>query len=199
MVRFRCMLMLIASLSSIKHIFGVSLSPSDFMICGGIATALTDAILYPIDTVKVIQQSSRVPVKALQAFNQVVKASGPSGLYRGVEGYASIDGFGASIFFTVYERIKHEINARISSPLNPYISASLAFITSSTFMVPAELIKVKMQSGLFPSLSACIRHLWTHENAGIFGLYNGYQATLLRDIPYFALQLGCYGIILLQN
>lgn len=31
------------------------------------------------------------------------------------------------------------------------------------------------------------------ERGGLRGLYTGYAATMIRDLPYFALQLGFYG------
>jgi hypothetical protein len=169
------------------------LSSFDFAACGGIATAVTDIILYPIDTIKVKQQSSRTPLRISQAFSEILKTNGIGGLFKGMVGYAGIDGIGAAIFFTAYETAKTQISMRISSPLTPYLSASTAFLFSSSFMVPAELIKVKMQSQIFPSLQACITTLWKTDGKGIRGLYKGYGATLLRDIPYFALQLGCFG------
>lgn len=180
------LLLYVCSMSSI------SLNSFDYMACGGLATAITDALLYPIDTIKVKQQSSRIPIQAFQACNDIVSSYGIKGFYRGVIGYSFIDGIGASIFFTVYENIKDKINSCNVNPFSPYFSAASAFLVSSSFMVPAELIKVKMQSKPFKNIETCINHLWKSDNRGIRGLYKGYGATVLRDLPYFCLQLGCY-------
>lgn len=174
-------------------IISAELNTMDYMSCGGLSTAITDVLLYPIDTIKVRQQSSRIRLTLSQVFKDIMKTNGPIGLYKGVVSYAGIDGCGAAIFFTVYEGVKNQFTKTFNSPLIPYVSASAAFVVSSTFMVPAELIKVKMQSQSFPSVASCIKTLWKQDGLGIRGLYSGYSATLTRDLPYFALQLGCFG------
>lgn len=177
----------------VRHDVQATLSPGDFAACGGFATAFTDVILYPIDTVKVRQQSSRTPIRISQALSEILRKSGIGGLYKGALAYAGIDGIGAAIFFTSYETAKSKFLEMTSSPLVPYASASVAFALSSSFMVPAELIKVKMQSQSFPSIRACMSTLWKQDGMGIRAFYNGYIATVVRDMPYFALQLGCFG------
>lgn len=59
--------------------------------------------------------------------------------------------------------------------------------------VPAELIKARMQTQGFSNLGLCLRDAVARERGGFMGLYTGYAATMVRDLPYFALQLGFYG------
>lgn len=59
--------------------------------------------------------------------------------------------------------------------------------------VPAELIKARMQTQAFRSIGLCLKDAVAMERGGLRGLYTGYAATMVRDLPYFALQLGFYG------
>ena len=57
-------------------------------------------------------------------------------------------------------------------------------------LVPAELVKARMQTQSFETLGQCLKDAIGKERGGFFGLYTGYTATMIRDLPYFALQLG---------
>ena len=59
--------------------------------------------------------------------------------------------------------------------------------------MPAELVKARMQTQSFETLGQCLKDAIGRERGGFFGLYTGYTATMIRDLPYFALQLGFYG------
>jgi hypothetical protein len=50
-----------------------------------------------------------------------------------------------------------------------------------------------MQTQSFQTLGSCLRDAVSRDRGGIRGLYTGYSATMVRDLPYFALQLGFYG------
>lgn len=50
-----------------------------------------------------------------------------------------------------------------------------------------------MQTQGFSNLGQCLRDAVARERGGFMGLYTGYAATMVRDLPYFALQLGFYG------
>lgn len=169
------------------------LSTADYMLCGGLSTAVSDALVYPIDTLKIFQQSNRVPISTFQAMKQIRQSNGLKGFFRGLFGYSLFDGLGASIFFAVFENTKLSLSKKSQNPLNVYVSAACAYLVSSSFMVPAEKIKVTMQSRDLPTLKSCMKYI--SRESGIRGFYDGYSATMLRDLPYFALQLGCYGMI----
>ena len=83
------------------------LGTKDFMACGGLSTAITDLLLFPLDTIKVTQQSSKQAMSATKAFQQILKnGGGVTALYKGALCYATMDGVGAAMFFAVYERMK---------------------------------------------------------------------------------------------
>ena len=175
----------------------VGLSATDYMLCGGVSTALTDLLLFPVDTIKVTQQSSKELLKFNKALSQVIKAGGLPALYKGALGYAMVDGLGGALFFSVYEKVKRDLADRFhlsgyTLSMSLYGAAGAAFVASSVFVVPAELLKARMQTQSFRSLGHCIKDAVAKERGGMMGLYTGYTATLFRDIPYFAFQLGFY-------
>jgi hypothetical protein len=57
--------------------------------------------------------------------------------------------------------------------------------------VPGELLKQRLQMGQISSISQGIASLYKTQG-GILGLYQGYFAVCLRDIPYTMLELGLY-------
>lgn len=116
------------------------LGAKEFMICGGLSTAVTDLLLFPIDTIKVTQQSSKVFMSSSQALRQIFKnGGGLSSLYKGALGYAAMDGIGAAVFFAAYERAKRFAteSMHLSGPwlgASVYGSAAAAFGVSSILL-----------------------------------------------------------------
>ena len=74
-----------------------------------------------------------------------------------------------------------------------FLGAGIAFLASSLFLVPGELIKQHLQMGLYPDLGSAVQGIWSA--AGIEGLYVGYDATCYRDVPYTMLELGVYELM----
>ena len=50
-----------------------------------------------------------------------------------------------------------------------------------------------MQTQAYRTIVHCLKDAISKERGGLRGLYTGYAATMIRDLPYFALQLGFYG------
>ena len=63
-------------------------------------------------------------------------------------------------------------------------------LASSLTLVPGEVIKIRLQSGIFSSISGCMADILKKD--GIRGFYAGYGATLVRDVPFTMLELGIY-------
>ena len=140
----------------------VGLTAQDYMLCGGISTALTDLLLFPVDTIKVTQQSSKELLKFSSALSQVIKTGGLPSLYKGALGYGLMDGLGGALFFSVYEKVKRDLADRFhlsgyTLSMSLYGAAGAAFVASSVFVVPAELLKARMQTQGFRSLGHCIK------------------------------------------
>jgi hypothetical protein len=182
-----------------------SLKSKDFMLAGGIATACTDVLLFPLDTIKVTQQSSRTPLSFIDTYKGILNSKGPKGFFKGSFSYSITDGLGSALFFSMYEASKSIASKYLSGPqlgASSFLCSSIAYVGSSCALVPAEDIKTRMQTGGYNDIFHCIQDsvlkfdLKSHKYIfNPFGLYTGYAATLGRDLPYFALQLGFYGNI----
>jgi solute carrier family 25 S-adenosylmethionine transporter 26 len=62
------------------------------------------------------------------------------------------------------------------------IAAATAAAVSSVARVPADLVRHRVQAGMDPNLWAAARGAW-QRGGGPRGLYAGFTATLVRDIP----------------
>mgnify|MGYP003387405165 CR=1 FL=1 len=56
--------------------------------------------------------------------------------------------------------------------------------------VPTEVIKLRLQTGRYDRALVGIKSLFVEE--GIRGFYRGFGTTLLRDVPFSAIQFPLY-------
>jgi len=111
------------------------------------------------------------------------------------------------IYFTMYEQLKVKINrfrltrqakaGVVSSSSDPprwvsLTSGGLARLLAVTIVSPLELVRTKMQAQKMPlsQVRQCLGDLVAAQ--GVRGLWNGYTATLLRDVPFSALYWPLY-------
>jgi solute carrier family 25 S-adenosylmethionine transporter 26 len=161
---------------------------------GGIAGAVGTTLLYPIDSAKTLRQANP------EQFSSVWAALWSSRQwYRGVVP-AAIGAIPASaLYFGVYEAMKslllqvqvqrqpaHQPPTVASRLLLHASAAASGNILSSMIFVPKEFIKQQLQYGSSTSIQHCV------AQHGLRGLYRGYQATLLRNIPSAALRFVLY-------
>jgi len=91
----------------------------------------------------------------------------------------------------------------INSKLNPsemntwisLLSGGLARLGAVSIVSPLELVRTKMQSQkmAFYQVRSCINELV--KSRGILGLWSGYTATILRDVPFSAMYWPLYETI----
>ena len=114
---------------------------------------------------------------------QVVAKQGIAGLYSGVQAAFVGSIISSSIYFGTYELGKGIFTSIGNCPktLVPPLAAALGNITSSAILVPKEVVKQRMQAGMVGS--ALDVFLQTIRSEGIGGLYAGYSAALLRNLP----------------
>ncbi len=161
---------------------------------GGIAGAVGTTLLYPIDSAKTLRQANP------EQFSSVWVALWSSRQwYRGVVP-AAVGAIPASaLYFGAYEAMKSLLlqlqvqrqpanqPPTVSSRLLLHASAAASGnILSSMIFVPKEFIKQQLQYGSSTSIQHCL------AQHGLRGLYRGYQATLLRNIPSAALRFVLY-------
>jgi solute carrier family 25 S-adenosylmethionine transporter 26 len=104
----------------------------------------------------------------------------------------------AAVYFGSYSSIKKRL-LRVMPPelklLTYAISASIGNTAASVFRVPYEVIKQRMQMGLFDSAWLAIADCW--KNEGIKGLFGGGKlaSQIARDVPYAVATLVTYELL----
>eukprot|EP01018_Ginkgo_biloba_P033693 Gb_41599 [translate_table: standard] len=153
---------------------------------GGIAGAFTYVCLHPLDTVKTKLQTrgaSKLYSGAVDVVAKVLKSQGILGFYSGVSAVLVGSAISSAIYFGTCEFGKSLLS---KIPLYPSIAippaaGAMGNLVSSAVMVPKELITQRMQAGAAGrSWEVLLRTL---ETDGIRGLYAGYSATILRNLP----------------
>jgi Mitochondrial carrier protein len=166
-------------------------------------------LLYPIDTIKTMQQSD----KSVKGFKSAITKlqNGHGGIMKLYSGFwAAVLGSipSSAIYFGSYETSKRVLfnnyKDRISRPVIHMLAAASGNIMSSFVFVPKDAIKQQMQAiktGSVPwvkmspfysnsmkarssssvSLPDVIRSIL--KKKGLKGFYPNYRATLMRNIP----------------
>lgn len=153
---------------------------------GGIAGAFTYVCLLPLDAVKTKLQTKGASEIYKNAFDVVVKtfqSKGIIGFYSGVSAVVVGSTFSSAVYFGTCEFGKSILSKfdKYPSVLIPPTAGAMGNIVSSAIMVPKELITQRMQSGAKGRSWDVLRRIL--EKDGILGLYAGYSATLLRNLP----------------
>lgn len=163
------------------------------MLSGVIASAIGTLALHPIDTIKTTQQAAHRGHNMFVTATSLVRQSGFRALYRGVSPILCSESSGGAIKFATFETIKHYCESNVDSSyhaLTSFLSAAAAMLASSIILVPGEILKIRLQAGKIPSITAGLADIY--RSSGFRGYYVGYTATLVRDVPYTMLELGLY-------
>ncbi|XP_050211624.1 S-adenosylmethionine carrier 1, chloroplastic/mitochondrial-like [Mercurialis annua] len=157
------------------------------LIAGGIAGAVADTALYPVDTIRTRMQAAHGGRKIML-----------KGLYSGLTGNLVGSIPASAIFIGVYEPVKQKLLKAFPENLNALAqltAGAVAGLVSSLVRVPTELVKQRIQTRQFTSALVAVRVIATKE--GLKGLYAGYGALLLRDLPFDAIQFCIYEQLLM--
>lgn len=153
---------------------------------GAIAGAFTYVCLHPLDTIKTKLQTkgaSKIYDNAFDAIVKTFQTKGILGFYTGVSAVIVGSTASSGIYFGTCEFGKSILSKLDGYPsvLIPPTAGAMGNIVSSAIMVPKELITQRMQAGAKGrSWEVLLRIL---EKDGVLGLYAGYSATLLRNLP----------------
>ncbi|XP_057973356.1 protein MITOFERRINLIKE 1, chloroplastic [Malania oleifera] len=153
---------------------------------GGIAGAFTYVCLHPLDTIKTKLQTRGAAKIYRNTFDAIIKTfqtKGILGFYSGVSAVIVGSTASSAVYFGTCEFGKSLLSKLPQYPplLIPPTAGAMGNIMSSAIMVPKELITQKMQAGAKGrSWEVLLRIL---EKDGFLGLYAGYSATLLRNLP----------------
>ncbi|GAQ90610.1 mitochondrial substrate carrier family protein [Klebsormidium nitens] len=157
-------------------------------LAGGLAGGFTNATLHPLDTVKTKLQTkggTALYTGAWDVVRKVLAKQGIRGFYRGLP--AAVVGSipSSAVYFGTYELGK-ELLLRLPAFANnrlavPPFAAAVGNIASSAILVPKELVKQRLQAGVAGTAGGVLASIVREE--GVKGLYRGYSAALLRNVP----------------
>jgi hypothetical protein len=117
-----------------------------------------------------------------QCIAGVVKQGGMCKLYTGFLASVAVSGPSSAVFIACYECSKNAIEkvaATFPPPLAsiqniaPILAAAFGNLAASTVRVPPEVIKQRVQAGLYRDVLQAIKAIWVNE--GFSGFYCGYS------------------------
>ncbi|KAK4356165.1 hypothetical protein RND71_025136 [Anisodus tanguticus] len=159
-------------------------------LAGGLSCALSTSLMHPVDTIKTQVQASTL------SFPQIISKLpelGARGLYRGsipaILGQFSSHGLRTGIF-----EASKVVLINIA-PTLPELQVQSVASFASTFLgtavrIPCEVLKQRLQAGLFDNVGAAIIGTWQQD--GLKGFFRGTGATLCREIPFYVVGMGLY-------
>ncbi len=127
----------------------------------------------------------------LDAFVKISKVEGVTSLWSGLSPTLVLAVPTTVIYFTTYEQLKSNFRRMYPDPngLTAISAASggLARIWAVAVVSPLELVRTKMQSQKMGFTQVRQALVTTVKAEGVPGLWKGFTATLLRDVPFSAL------------
>uniref|UniRef100_A0A5S6QHD2 S-adenosylmethionine mitochondrial carrier protein n=1 Tax=Trichuris muris TaxID=70415 RepID=A0A5S6QHD2_TRIMR len=147
------------------------------LFCGALAGLTVDLALYPLDTLKTRLQSSA----------GFTASGGLKSIYAGLPSIAVGSAPGSALFFLTYEFCKsNSLDWTPSQSVAHMLAASCGEAIACLVRVPTEVVKQRAQANAALSLRKVVAKLLA--NNGLFGLYRGYLATIVREIPFSCVQ-----------
>lgn len=160
------------------------------LMAGGTAGACVEAVLYPLDTIKTRLQAAR----SRGGWKALVTSGGGKGLYAGLMGNLAGVFPASALFVAAYEPLKKKLLLELPkeySAVGHLAAAAGAGVVASLVRVPTEVVKQRMQTGQFRSASSAAKEIIRKEGIRK-GMYAGYGAFLLRDLPFDAVEFLAY-------
>ncbi|KAF9923176.1 hypothetical protein FBU30_006749 [Linnemannia zychae] len=181
----------------------------DVLLAGGLGGTIADFIMHSVDTVKTRlqgQPASNPPKynNMFHAYSTILREEGVSrGLYSGLAPAMTGSLPGTTLYFGTYEYTKRTLTAAgCPDTLAHLAGGSIGDFFASFIYVPSEVLKTRMQlQGRYnnPSFISGYNYKNTWHALqmivkydGVGALYQGYRATLVRDVPFSALQFAFY-------
>ncbi|KAK1369840.1 Mitochondrial substrate carrier family protein [Heracleum sosnowskyi] len=159
-------------------------------LAGGISCAFSSFIMHPVDTIKTQVQASTLTLPEI-----IVKIPqiGARGLYKGSIPAVSGQFLGHGLRTAICEASKFVLV--YLAPTLPDIqvqsAASLcSTVLGTTFRVPTEVIKQRLQAGIYENVGEALTGTWQQD--GLKGFFRGTGATLCREVPFYVAGAGLY-------
>jgi solute carrier family 25 S-adenosylmethionine transporter 26 len=100
----------------------------------------------------------------------------------------------AATFWTTYELAKGSLSGMVTDKDYLFVAhagaAALADIAVCTVRNPFEVVKQQLQAGLHTNTQTALRTILRVD--GVKGLYAGYFSTIIREIPFDAIEFALY-------
>lgn len=154
------------------------------MFSGALAGLAVDVTLFPIDTLKT----------RLQSGIGFAQTGGFRSVYSGMPSILIGSAPGSAVFFLTYEQVKLRLRGELKKPkelslrhhFSHFLAASVGETVACVIRVPTEVVKQRAQSYPSSSSGEVLRRILERE--GIRGVFRGFRATLLREIPFSAIE-----------
>ncbi|KAL1552073.1 phosphoinositide phospholipase C [Salvia divinorum] len=159
-------------------------------LIGGLSCAISTSLLHPVDTIKTrVQASTLTFPEILSQLPQL----GVRGLYRGsvpaILGQFSSHGLRTGIM-----EASKLLLINFAPTLPELQVQSLASFCSTVLgtavRIPCEVLKQRLQAGLFDNVGEAIVGTWQHD--GPRGFFRGTGATLCREVPFYVAGMCLY-------
>lgn len=145
---------------------------------------------------------------AIQWVKFIYKTSGPLGFYKGIT--ASYFGISETIIhFVIYESVKSHIKERRKlksempnqESIDPYIflqymlASAFSKSCATTITYPHEVARTRLREpgNRYKTFVQTIQLVWREEK--VFGLYRGLSIHILRAIPFTAITMSTYELV----
>ncbi|XP_037821077.1 calcium-binding mitochondrial carrier protein Aralar1 isoform X2 [Lucilia sericata] len=169
---------------------------------GSLAGAVGATVVYPIDLVKTRMQNQRTGSyigevayrNSFDCFKKVIRHEGVLGLYRGLLPQLMGVAPEKAIKLTVNDLVRDKCTDKQGKiPLwSEILAGGCAGASQVVFTNPLEIVKIRLQVAGEIAGGSKVRALSVVRDLGLFGLYKGARACLLRDVPFSAIYFPTY-------
>ncbi|XP_057737933.1 uncharacterized protein LOC130955148 isoform X1 [Arachis stenosperma] len=160
-------------------------------IAGGLSCAFSCALMHPVDTIKTQVQASTL---SLFEIISMVPQIGARGLYKGsipaILGQLSGHALRTGIFEASKLVLLHGSPTKLPEIQVNSILSLCSTILGTVTRIPSEVLKQRLQAGLYDSLGEALVGTWRQDGLG--GFFRGTGATLCREVPFYVAGMGLY-------
>lgn len=172
------------------------------LAAGAAAGVVADSIVHPIDTVKARMQAStgRARYTSMRhAFRAITATEGVRGLYAGYGAVLAGTAPTHGVMFATYKLFKRGAEPGVADAALPAVDfacGAAGEVLALVPYVPAEVVAKRMQVAAvgpardYTSTPQALRVIYATE--GWRGLYAGLAPTMLRDVPFTAIQFSMF-------
>ncbi|KAH8384201.1 hypothetical protein KR200_002283, partial [Drosophila serrata] len=169
---------------------------------GSFAGAVGATVVYPIDLVKTRMQNQRAGSyigevayrNSWDCFKKVIRHEGVLGLYRGLLPQLLGVAPEKAIKLTMNDLVRDKFTDKKGNipTWAEVLAGGVAGGSQVVFTNPLEIVKIRLQVAGEIASGSKIRAWSVVKELGLFGLYKGARACLLRDVPFSAIYFPTY-------